>query len=158
MRTVSRESRPNSTLKYDLIGFYQTTKRPRSARLLTLNHRYGGIFELKKSFLPTTPSSVDNSTGDLNGESVEVAKDDGEVEADTGLEEELQQVRERPEPKPAKPSIMECFARKHGFRKDHDNRFFHSDGSWIEKSDDVRFWDRPHDVSARPISWFGGRW
>jgi hypothetical protein len=40
MRTVSRESRPNSTLKYDLIGFYQTTKRPRSARLLTLNHRY----------------------------------------------------------------------------------------------------------------------
>jgi hypothetical protein len=119
----------------------------------------GGIFELKKSFLPTTASSVDNSTGDLNGESVEVAKDDGEVEADTGLEEEeLQQVRERPEPKPAKPSIMGCFACKHGFRKDHDNRFFHSDGSWIEKSDDVRFWDRPHDVSARPISWFGGRW
>jgi len=40
MRAVSKESRPNSTLKYDLIEFYQTTKRPRSARLLMLNRDF----------------------------------------------------------------------------------------------------------------------
>jgi hypothetical protein len=101
---------------------------------------------------PTTPSSIDDSTGDQNDEYVEVGNDDGEVEAgisleasaegDPGFEEEVQQVRERHEPKPPKPSIMERYARKHGFHQDHDSRFYHSDGSWIKKSDDSRFWER----------------
>jgi hypothetical protein len=106
---------------------------------------------------PTSPipsPDVDNKLDDLHGELVEVNKDEreaapeinlnGSEEDDTSFEDrEPQPVRERHEPKVAKPSIMECFARKHGFRKDHDNRFFHSDGSWIEKKpDDARFWER----------------
>jgi hypothetical protein len=101
---------------------------------------------------PTTPASIEGSTGDQNGEYVEVAKDDGEVESGISLEasaegnsafeEEAEQVREHHEPKPPKPSIMERYARKHGFHPDHDSRFYHADGSWIKKSDDARFWER----------------
>jgi hypothetical protein len=47
------------------------------------------------------------------------------------------------EPKPPKPGIIERFALSNGFRKDGEGRFFHSDGSWIAKSLDMRFpWER----------------
>ncbi|MEY9625058.1 sacsin N-terminal ATP-binding-like domain-containing protein [Sinorhizobium fredii] len=49
--------------------------------------------------------------------------------------------RPRPTPKPIKPTIMERFAKSHGFRKDGDERFFHSDGSWIGR------------VSSSPFPW-----
>jgi len=51
--------------------------------------------------------------------------------------------RPRPQPKPPKPSIMERFAAAHGFRKDGDGRFFHSNGEWICKTQGMRFpWER----------------
>lgn len=46
-------------------------------------------------------------------------------------------------PKPAKPSIIERFARSQGFQKDGEDRFFHPDGSWIGKANGDRFpWER----------------
>lgn len=46
-------------------------------------------------------------------------------------------------PKPAKPSIIERFARSQGFEKDSEDRFFHPDGSWIGKANGDRFpWER----------------
>jgi len=38
---------------------------------------------------------------------------------------------------------MERFAAAHGFRKDGDGRFFHSNGEWICKTQGMRFpWER----------------
>jgi hypothetical protein len=51
--------------------------------------------------------------------------------------------KERPAPRPAKPSIIERFARSLGYQKESDERFFHADGSWIGKAHDDRFpWER----------------
>ena len=42
-----------------------------------------------------------------------------------------------------KPNIMERFAVAHGFTKESESRFFHSDGSWIAKTTGLRFpWER----------------
>src|SRR5258706_305113 len=42
-----------------------------------------------------------------------------------------------------KPSIMERFASAHGFKKDGDGRFFHSNGEWIAKTVGMRIpWER----------------
>ena len=46
-------------------------------------------------------------------------------------------------PTPSKPTIIERFARFHGFQKDGEDRFFHADGSWIGKANGDRFpWER----------------
>lgn len=51
--------------------------------------------------------------------------------------------KDRPHPKPAKPNIIERFARAQGFQKDGEDRFFHADGSWIAKANGDRFpWER----------------
>jgi hypothetical protein len=39
----------------------------------------------------------------------------------------------RKHPKPAKPSLMERYAKVNGYAKDGTDRFYHPDGSWIEK-------------------------
>ncbi len=45
--------------------------------------------------------------------------------------------------KPAKPDIIERYAKSQGFRKDSDDRFFHEDGSWIARANGARFpWER----------------
>ncbi len=45
--------------------------------------------------------------------------------------------------KPAKPRIIERFARKQGFQKDGDDRFYHADGGWIAKTHGDSFpWER----------------
>ena len=49
---------------------------------------------------------------------------------------------ERASSRPAKLSIIERFARANGFEKDGDDRFFHTDGSWIAKQQGERFWER----------------
>lgn len=57
--------------------------------------------------------------------------------------QETPPLRPRVQPKPPKPSIIERFATAHGFRKDHDGRFFHSNGAWIGKTHETRFpWER----------------
>jgi hypothetical protein len=47
-----------------------------------------------------------------------------------------------PSTKPERPSIMERFAHAQGFKRDGDGRYFHADGSWIEKLHGERFWQR----------------
>lgn len=45
--------------------------------------------------------------------------------------------------KPKKINIMELFAQSQGFQKDGGGRFFHSNGSWIAKTDSSRFpWEK----------------
>jgi len=51
-------------------------------------------------------------------------------------------LRERHVSRPAKLSMMERFALGIGFQKDGSDRFFHDDGSWIEKSSDSPYWER----------------
>jgi hypothetical protein len=54
--------------------------------------------------------------------------------------------RSRPSFKSPRPSIMERFARLHGFRKDGDARFYHEDGSWISRTHEEPFpWERRSD-------------
>ncbi len=102
---------------------------------------------------PTTDDGADQEPGDPNGPDIEdivepeedEAEDAGSVETDT--EQETDDVTEteppRPPPKPAKPDIIERYAKSQGFRKDSDDRFFHEDGSWIARSNGVRFpWER----------------
>jgi hypothetical protein len=46
-------------------------------------------------------------------------------------------------PRAAQPTLIELFARLSGFRKDGTDRFFHQDGSWINKSSGTIFpWER----------------
>jgi len=46
-------------------------------------------------------------------------------------------------PKPAKPKIIERFARNLGFLKDGEDRFYHPDGSWLAKTHGASFpWER----------------
>lgn len=74
--------------------------------------------------------------------------------------------RERPAPKPVKPSIIERFARSVGYQKESDDRFFHANGSWISKAHDNRFpweqrtakgelvrhyWPKDHCLEQQPL-------
>ncbi|MEI8283309.1 MAG: ATPase, partial [Armatimonadota bacterium] len=57
----------------------------------------------------------------------------------TGTHQEMTELdngvyKMRPLPKPQQPSIIECFARSKGFRKDGDDCFCHADGSQIAKA------------------------
>jgi len=69
-------------------------------------------------------------------------------------------------PKPAKPRIIERFAQCMGFRKDGEDRFFHSDGRWITKATGNRFpwemrtadgevaryyWPKDHCLEQEPL-------
>jgi hypothetical protein len=62
--------------------------------------------------------------------------------------QELEEIGPKPQKvivqtKPAKPSIIERFARSLGFQMDGQDRFFHADGSWIAKtSGDLFPWER----------------
>jgi len=65
------------------------------------------------------------------------------VESPSAETEEQTHQRPRPQVKPLKPSIMERFASAHGFKKDGDGRFFHSNGEWIQKTVGMRIpWER----------------
>ena len=89
---------------------------------------------------------------------------DAEQEPDDVIETEPQ--RPRPSPKPAKPDIIERYAKSQGFRKDSDDRFFHEDGSWIARANGARFpwecrtaggdlvryyWPKDHCLEREPL-------
>jgi hypothetical protein len=76
-----------------------------------------------------------------NGDSDTVPEDSTEDEVET-VDGVVTPERDRHPARPGKPSIMERFARTHGFRKDGEDRFFHPDGSWISKPGGTRFWER----------------
>ena len=72
---------------------------------------------------------------------VDTAEADNEWNTSAIVEEE--QPRPRRSPHPAKPDIIERYARSQGFGKDTENRFFHEDGSWIARANGTRFpWER----------------
>jgi len=85
-------------------------------------------------------TTVELSAQPMNGVSDAVSEDvrENEVEAVDGVA--LQPHRHPAGP--GKPSMMERFARLHGFSKDSEDRFFHPDGSWIAKPTGTRFWER----------------
>ena len=47
--------------------------------------------------------------------------------------------RPRPAPKPPRPSVIARFAHAKGYKADGNDRFFHSDGSWIGRANGSRF-------------------
>jgi hypothetical protein len=78
---------------------------------------------------------------DSEAESAGAGDDDGAQSEFDGVE--MVPPKDRHHPKPAKPSIIERFARAEGFQKDGDDRFFHVDGSWLAKANGDRFpWER----------------
>jgi hypothetical protein len=93
-------------------------------------------------------SPPDESEEDLSPEAApesnrDVPTGDAEMEQTVVDEIDTPEPRSRPAPKPAKPSIMERFAKAQGFRKDGEERFFHENGSWIGKTNGARFpWER----------------
>lgn len=51
--------------------------------------------------------------------------------------------RPRAAPKPPRPSVMARFALAQGYKADGEDRFFHTDGSWIGRGNGTRFpWER----------------
>lgn len=51
--------------------------------------------------------------------------------------------RSRPPSAPRRPSLIERFARVHGYQPDGEGRFFSRDGSWLAKASSGRFpWER----------------
>jgi hypothetical protein len=97
--------------------------------------------------VPSEPEATAAEDEDLEVLAVEQqrqANADGEIE-EVEPEAELLDVtpRNAHPPKPAKPSIIERFARSQGFHKDGEDRFFHPDGSWIGKAHGDLFpWER----------------
>jgi hypothetical protein len=51
--------------------------------------------------------------------------------------------RPRTPPKPPRPSVIARFAHTLGYKSDGEDRFYHSDGSWIGRANGARFpWER----------------
>lgn len=70
-----------------------------------------------------------------------------EAESSTDLDQldpvEPKPKNTQPYSRPVKPSIIERFAHGQGFRNDGESRFFHSNGSWIVKTNGEAFpWER----------------
>jgi hypothetical protein len=107
---------------------------------------------------PENAEPAEEETEDANSElgSDEASEDasnsepEPEGETDQGEDEPAPTAHPSPEPtksrppsKPAKPSIMERYARAHGFKKDGEDRFYHADGTWIAKANgDVFPWEK----------------
>lgn len=115
--------------------------------------------------------SDDQPDNELGNPGVIVEPEDdiepGADEGERGPEEsKTAPTKVAPPPKPAKPGIMERFARVGGFKKDGDDRFYHSDGTWIARSTgDVfpwekrsaagdlicRYWPKDHCLDLEPL-------
>ncbi len=104
---------------------------------------------------PTADAGADQEPDEPDGTDIEgvvepeedETEDAGSAETDADQEPddviETEPPRPRPLPKPAKPDIIERYAKSQGFRKDSDDRFFHEDGSWIARANGARFpWER----------------
>jgi hypothetical protein len=114
---------------------------------------------------------VESESGD---NPAEVITDEPAPEAPADNEAEEAPPAPSPQPGPAKvrsttppkPALIERFAVANGFAKDGGERFFHSDGSWIQRSADGPFrwerrtgegdlvcfyWDKDASLEAGPI-------
>lgn len=100
-------------------------------------------------YTASAPDGIDGETamptdaGD--GASAAEQPDGVEQRDEQGMPGILSQPATHPRPvsKPAKPSIIERFAKSQGFRKDGNDRFFLDDGSWLGRTRDNTFpWER----------------
>lgn len=78
---------------------------------------------------------------------IDEEEDEGDIDNEFGLDESESQAVKQPKesvhPKPSRSSVIERFARAHGFKKDGEDRFFHPDGRWIAKTHGDRFpWEQ----------------
>ena len=112
-----------------------------------------------------TESDVEQPTGDGDDDS-EVVEGDNDDEAEQDTEENRSSER-RKHVKPAKPGLMERFAKAHGYTQDGSDRFYASDGSWIEKVSGAHafpwerrsangellqcFWVKDHCIAREPV-------
>lgn len=86
-----------------------------------------------------TPVEMDVSEDDDTSTSPDPERSESE---DSLLEPEVVS-RPRSPTKPPRPSVMARFAFAQGYKADGDDRFFHSDGSWIGRGNGARFpWER----------------
>jgi hypothetical protein len=85
-------------------------------------------------------------TRDLTKEEVsEFSPESGQPheELEVGLIEQDPVARARTPAKPPRPSVIARFARALGYKADGEDRFYHSDGSWIARANGARFpWER----------------
>jgi hypothetical protein len=86
-------------------------------------------------------TATSGAPGQVDHCSVDDAEENAAEDQEEPVSGEATQ-RSHRHPRPGKASIIERFARSRGFRKDGDDRFFHSDGSWIAKPTGTRFWER----------------
>lgn len=88
---------------------------------------------------PVEADEAEESSSLRNGDEADL-----DADRDWGeLTDEGKTARQPRDQQPARPGIIERFASSQGFRKDGDERFFHSDGSWIVKISGERFpWER----------------
>jgi hypothetical protein len=110
----------------------------------------GTVESSEPALVPETDTAA-SKDGSLQHEPEPEASDGGsepEAEIEEGEGEligggaEVQPPKVSVTPKPSKPSIMERFARAHGFKKDGEERFYHSDGTWIARANgDVFPWE-----------------
>ncbi len=79
----------------------------------------------------------DHDTEFADEPDVDEAFEDGDLDEDQDDdkldEEDKREPARRNQFKPATPSLMERFAKANGYAKDGSDRFYHTDGSWIEK-------------------------
>ena len=91
------------------------------------------------------PSKVSAEDEQSKGKAVpdELAQAPVEPVQDEPTQRQPEPARPRQPPKPPKPTLIERFAATHGFRKDHDGRFFNSSGDWIGRTREALFpWER----------------
>jgi hypothetical protein len=79
--------------------------------------------------------TADDATPTTEGDDQHTEFDDepDDDELDEEDEEDEPQPTRRKQFKPAKPSLMERYAKANGYAKDGSDRFYHTDGSYIEK-------------------------
>jgi hypothetical protein len=115
---------------------------------------------------PSDPPATDEP--DIISPAPDAAPDVPDIE-----EEEDLPPRERPQPKPPKPSLIERYARAKGFRHDGDGRYYHPDGrSIVRLSGDIfpweirtntgetecRYWFKDHCLALAPLEIDAEKW
>ena len=140
----------------------------------------------------TETSAVPQSSSNETMADHETAAADGEVEAVSESEDKdgparnnieenpveldgmaIARPKGQPHSNPGKPRIIDRFAQGMGFRKDGDDRFFHSDGRWIAKTIGDRFpwemrtatselvryyWPKDHCLEREPLQMEADIW
>jgi hypothetical protein len=94
-----------------------------------------------------SPVAIDLGLSEDDGPAKAQQSQQPQEEPESHLEPEMV-TRARAPAKPQRPGVMARFALALGYKADGDDRFFHSDGSWIGRANGARFpWER-HSVSG----------